>query len=225
MYADDAVYVKARNTTKTHRDIESDLTLLLAAGAACGQTLNIDKTAALLCSVAPTPPSTPNLILNHQTITYKSNLCYLGLNFDVRLNFQEHLRLKVSKGRRLLGATVGVLKRYNQKHIIGRIWEHIIKPIVSYGWYLTNGKTNAGDKLMEKLQMSAARATLNTYTDDTGLLGRLKWQSMSQLAQTQRLRLGYNYSHGFTKLPIYVFENYNPGISRTRQQRHTLQLR
>ena len=149
MYADDAVYVKARNTAQTLYDIKADLTLLLNAGLACGQTLNIDKTTALLCSISPIAPSAPNIILNNQVISYKPTICYLGIILDIRLNFQEHLRMKVSKAQRLLGATVGVLQRYNPKHLIGRIWQHVIKPIVSYGWYLTSGKTKAGDDQMD----------------------------------------------------------------------------
>jgi hypothetical protein len=187
--------------------------------------LNVAKTSALLCSIAPTTPDAPNIVLDNLPINYKPTLCYLGINFDTRLNFREHVRIKVTKARRLLGATVGVLQRYQQKHIIGRIWSHIIKPIVSYGWFMCCGKTKAGDEQMEKLQLSAARASLNTYNDDSGLIMRLNWQTMSQLAQTQRLRLGYNYAYGFTKLPTCVYESFDPGVSRTRQQQHSLQLK
>ena len=56
-------------------------------------------------------------------------------------------------------------------------------------------------------------------------MGKLNWQSMNQLALIQKLRLSFNYAYGLSKIPNHVYEIYNPGISRTRQQRHSLQMK
>jgi hypothetical protein len=124
-----------------------------------------------------------------------------------------------------MGATNGILQKYGQFYIIGKIWQTVIKPIVSYAMFLTFGKSAIGDDKLRRLQLTAARCTLNEYNNDACLLERLKWPSMIEEACKQRVRLGYNYCHGFTKIPHEVFDIYAPPTSRTRRQLHNKQLK
>ena len=224
MYADDCVYVKSGNSHNTSIEIQSDLELLRKAGLGCGQTLNADKTTAILCSIAPIPPTPPVILIDNKRVEYRPHLRFLGIDFDIRLNFIEHNRVKVSKARRLLGATIGTLQKYGQKSIIGRIWQGIVKPIVTFGLVQTYGKNVASDLALERLQRTAARAATGIYNDDAGLLEKLGWQPMADVVRTQRLRLAYNYAHNLTRLPVTVYQIEKPLPSRTRRQLHSLQL-
>ena len=225
LYADDCLYLKPGNSVETASQIEDDLSKIQKAMNKCGQQLNHLKTEAMLSSIAPTPPSPIDIKLGDTKITYGTSMRYLGMIFDQRLTFKEHIRVKVCRARQLLGATAGALCKYGHAHMIGRLWNSVVKPGVTYGWFLSQGKTAEGDNRMHRLQLMAARYSLNYYEDDDTLLTRLKWQTISSEAYTQRIRMAYNIVHGHTRLLSPVFEIFTPPESRTRSRLHHSQLK
>jgi len=223
-YADDLIYVKPGNDADTQARIEEDLEKVHTAAIDCGQQLNTSKTTGLLCSVAPTRPTPVAIMLDGQKVEYLENMRYLGVYFDARLNMQDHLSMKISAARRLLGATLSVLQRYGQTHVITRIWLSVIKPMITYGLFMTQGKTARGDARLERLQMTAARACTNKYDNDDILLRRLGWDTIERQAWVQRVRLAYNYAKGHTHMPSMVFNIAPLKHSRTRRKAHDLQF-
>jgi len=222
LYADDTVYIKSGNCAKTAETIEADLHKIQLCLEECGQTLNTSKTRGMMASIAPTPQTPANISINGIPIRYESSIKYLGVLFDQKMTMKDHVKSSVIKAKRLMGATIGVLQKYRQNQMIRRVWTGIIRPILSYSLWLTNGKNKESDARIERLQLTAARAALNRYDDDSLLLAQLKWHSFEKLAWSQRVRLAYSYSHGYSIPPENVFKYAQQKSVRTRQLQHSL---
>ena len=162
--------------------------------------------------------------MNNIPIKFQEHLKYLGITIDRKLNMEEHIRLKSCRAKRLMGASIGILQKYGQKQMIAKVWIQVIRPSVTYAHFMIEGKTKAGDRRLERLQLTAARASSNIYNNDERCLKKMNWQSMSELAQSQRLKMAYKYSRGLTRMPDDIFEIKKPNQSRTRRQLHDRQL-
>ena len=204
--------------------IQRDLDLISKTIELCGQTLNVSKTKTIHFSLAPITPIPKNLYLNGQQIERTECLTYLGVDFDIRLNMKCHVRKVVTKSRQLMGATLNTLQKHKQFYMIQRVWLGIIRPNMEYSLWLIQGKNVDSDRKLERVQLTAARAALNEYNDDTSLLQKLGWQSIRKLAWSQRVRIMHSYVHKRAVMPKSVFRLKSSGTSKTRQKLHNLQI-
>jgi hypothetical protein len=224
MYADDVLYIKPMDQPGSAGELQKDVTLVVNCISDQGQQCNVRKTEALLCTLAKyDKPSTPDVLMYGQRIVFKTTIKYLGVVIDARLNYYQHNSVKVKRARQMLGAACGALQSYGQFGIIGRIWSACILPTLVFSAFITHNRSKQGDDLIKRVQMRAARASANMYTNDAMVLQKLGWQSFEQIVDSQRLRLAYMYSQGLRRLPLdAVVVQFN--VNRNRETRRTTKL-
>ena len=100
-----------------------------------GLKLSVPKTKAIIFTRKYKIPKHKDLFLNGEKIEFVKNVKYLGVEFDSRLRFKEHITNIVAKAkktlmnaRRLIGPTWGL-----QPKSMRWVYTALVRPVLSYG--------------------------------------------------------------------------------------------
>ena len=201
-YADDVAMIQSAGSTQQLQQLQENCTAVNSFFQGEGLELSNKKTKLLMCQLGGQRRDDPKLMLNGQQIEHCESIKYLGVTFDTRLTFTDHIRSAVCKSRRALGAIGSVLRKWRLNRTIAKIWQTTILPGMTYGLATTFGHTKKDCELLDKVQRLAARYSLNDYISDyQALLRELHWPSITDLCNREHVRLGFDYSHGYRVAP------------------------
>ena len=133
LFADDtSVLMKGKNINSLIQQLNTELNLLSDWLRANKLSLNADKTFYLIFHRARLKmDSTPNVIMNNCTLNVTSQLKYLGVIIDNKLNWHQHItyvKNKISKG-------IGIMYKarpYLDKHCLANLYHTYIYPYLIY---------------------------------------------------------------------------------------------
>ena len=121
-----------------------------------------------------------------QVIEQVNNFKYLGIIFDNSLKFNEHIDKTCNKISRTIGF-IRQIKQYLPKKVLVMLYNGLILPHIDYGLVIWGKSCQFLIIKLQRLQNRYARLVLNAdfFTPHTTLLGKLKWQSISQRVDYQ----------------------------------------
>ena len=136
-YADDstllAVIPSPKNRVMVALSLIRDLVTLQAWCEAWGMLLNLGKTKAMLISRSRTEyPSHPDISIDNMPLENVTELRILGLIFDSKLTFEQHVRTVVTSIVQKLGILRLAWTIYQDAELVARCFWSLLLPIVEY---------------------------------------------------------------------------------------------
>ena len=159
-------------------------------------------------------PNHPSLNFNNMVVIQSTTHKHLGMILDTKLDFQEHLKDKLSK----ISKTIGLLRKLQK--ILTRlplltIYKSFIRPHVDYGDIIYDKAYNSSFyENLEKIQYNSALAITRAIrrTSKEKLYQELRLESLEKRRWYQKL---YNFNKIFNKQsPTYLL-NVIPVSSRS----------
>jgi hypothetical protein len=134
LFADDTViYSESRNPEAISVHLQNHLNTLSAWCKNWKISINPSKSVSVLFSLRrnPTPPP---LIFNHEPISWKPSVKYLGVTLDKRLTWWPHLSTKLQQAYQRLGMLFPILNRKSslQKNLSLLIYKQVLRPLITY---------------------------------------------------------------------------------------------
>ena len=105
--------------------------------------------------------------MDNQQIHTTKEMTYLGVIFDKRLTFNQHINSRVEKGIKILNTARNMINKnwgLNPQKALW-IYKAIVRPTVTYGCHIYGGKefTQNNKKKLAKLQRLAAILTTSAH--------------------------------------------------------------
>jgi hypothetical protein len=140
-FADDVVImVTGCDPTIMVKRAQPSINAMVDWGKESGLEFNTEKTVVVMYTQKKTTIKDyhEKVKVNGQIIEFSSEAKYLGITLDSRLNWNSHLKDKVSKARKLLFAVKNsIAKTIGPKpSITRRAYKTLIVPMISYGCHL-----------------------------------------------------------------------------------------
>ena len=134
-------------------------------------------------------PNHPSLNFNNMVVIQSTTHKHLGMILDTKLDFQEHLKDKLSK----ISKTIGLLRKLQK--ILTRlplltIYKSFIRPHLDYGDIIYDKAYNSSFyKNLEKIQYNSALAITGAIrrTSKEKLYQELRWESLEKRRWYQKL--------------------------------------
>ncbi len=151
-------------------------------------SLNASKTVGVHFSRKTCPSRIPPIILNDEPIKLVKSHKHLGITLNSSLTWTDHINSIRSKCNRLLG----LLKRFKyrwSRTALETSYKSFIRPIIEYGDIIYDSCTKAESKLIESLQLEAARTVTGAKrgTSHALLYSELGWQSLEKRRYVHKL--------------------------------------
>ena len=169
---------------------------------------NADKTKEVLFSCKRNKLILPNICLDGEVITPKSEHKHLGVVLDSRLDFKGHIREAILKARRGIGL-LKYLSKYVSREVLVQTYKLYVRPHLDYGdiiyhKYDPDMRLNFTQQL-EQTQYKAALAVSGAWkgTNRQRLYEELGWKILYDRRWYRRLC--HFYSLITTKSPDYLF--------------------
>ena len=157
-FADDACILIRGKDTNCLIDRANDAVKVAEKwGFKSGLAFNEAKTKVVLFSQKRKIPETRNITINGKEVGLDSEVKYLGITLDRKLNFKQHIEEKIAKGKRFL---------YNVKKATSKIWglkpkmmlwayKAMVRPMISYGAIVWGHKVASFSDKLNRLQRLA----------------------------------------------------------------------
>lgn len=226
MYADDTVlFYSAKQASVIEEKLNEELASIGRWLHENSLFLNVAKTEAMLFGTAPrlSDVDSFSITINGSQIKQVSQFKYLGVVFDERLSWNDHIKYLLTKA----GKRVGILGRirYNISYASANtIYTSLIRPIIEYCDSVWGCCGQVNSRSIEALQRRAARIVMRTYDSDSAM-DNLKWPTLAARRDKHILNLVKKCIKGHC--PQY-FNNYfifnNKIHSRTTRQSNLLHL-
>ena len=171
----------------------------------------------LIFSTKTKPPIHQPLFFNENRLTTVSEHKHLGLTLDKKLTFKSHIKEKINKARRLLGA----LKRSSQYlpvSALDRVYKSFIRPQLEYGDVIYHRTPSSKNDLLplevknlpkimnklESIQYQAALIVSGAWKGSSKekIYRELGWENLSHRRWLRQLTLFYKIVNGLT--PKYL---------------------
>ncbi len=220
-YADDLVLIKPIFGSASLLELQSDINCINAFYKLRLLSIQPSKCSALICSIAPRPLSLGNpLLIDGVPITFVSELKYLGVLFDRKLDFSRNAEAASTSSRRVLGSLRRSLFPLLGKQAFSRLYSAKIVPILTYCISVAAPSHKTSFSALEKVHRLAARYISNDWKSSyLSLLSRLHWKSISQLCFERRAFLCFKYIHNLRHRPPALINFVQP-TERQKMLRH-----
>ena len=164
-----------------------------------GLKINTDKTASTLFTLS-TKPEKPVITLNNKTLPISDNPTFLGLTFDKRLTWKNHISQtctratkKMSIMKKLAGTTWGA-----NSNILKQLYTGAIRPIIEYASPAWASAAKNNTTILDKVQNQSLRLVLGgmrstpikaleTQTNCPPLEDRRKMHTFIQYEKSKRI--------------------------------------
>lgn len=152
IYADDCKIFKRIQCEMDVEKLQEDLTRF---GEWCSENelaVNVDKCASITFSRRKTLENKRRYTLNGQLLALRDVICDLGVDFDSKLSFSEHLNRTVSKASK----TLGFIRRFSQDFhdplILKTLYCALVRPHLEYCSLIWSPNTVTGVSRIESIQ-------------------------------------------------------------------------
>jgi hypothetical protein len=208
LFADDTlIYIIGKNVCEMSDILNAELRNISSWLCTNKLKLNASKTKAMwMNNKSVVDLSRINLIIDNNRIEVVSNIKYLGIVLDNKLDFKEHVNYIIKK----IARKVGVLSRL--KNILSRrakimIYNVVVLPHYNYCATILNMANLESKKKLQILQNRAMRIILgvNRFRNIKSMLEELKWLCIKDSLNLSSLCFIYKLENKL--LPIY-FDRY-----------------
>ena len=180
MYADDTVlFCTGRQASTIEATLNRELNQIESWLRENNLFINVTKTESMIFGTSQRLANIDSfsININGSPIKRVSEFKYLGVVFDDRLSWNEHVKSVLSKAGKRVGM-LGRVRRHVTTYSANTIYITMIRPIIEYcsGVWACCGEVNSGN--LERLQNRAARTVART-PNSSSALSYLKWQSLN----------------------------------------------
>ena len=191
MFADDTlVYNLTCSGSRTHKnpndvcccDLQADTDLVCCWAKATRTTFNAGKSSAMLVSrsrrtSAEDSSGPPPLLLDGTLVSHVTSVRHLGVTIHSSLHWSDHINQII----RSVGWKVSVLKRLAFRarlslSVFSMLYKCLVRPCLEYASCVWDGCPAADSILLERLQLSLARAILSSVLGSSCVSGLSKAQ-------------------------------------------------
>ena len=181
MYADDTVlYCSSAKASIIQDKLTADLSKIEHWLSFNSLFINVSKTEAMLFGTAPrlSAVNSFSITLNNNVIKRVFHFTYLGIVFDDRLSWNEHIKHLISKAGKRVGM-LGRLRRGLTRESANIVYCSLIRPILEYCVSVW-GCCGVGHKQdLEALQNRAARIVARTVRSNPAM-DVLNWPTLEE---------------------------------------------
>ena len=192
LYADDAVLVRSVQSLEDEAAFRADAIAVVKHLAHLGLRVNATKSAVMVVSGAPTPPSLRQpLLLGGERVPETASVRYLGVLLDRRLNFNAHWAAKAASAKSALGA-LGAAVRW-EKRLLRHLLRERVQAILAYS-LLPAAPTSAASwaKVRSVLSYAAHRLGASYALDGDAAIRSAGLTPPEELAQTAHLSFAFD---------------------------------
>ena len=145
----------------------------------------------------------PELVLNGTQITQVTSHTHLGLTFNDRMTWDNHIK-RVTTGANKLVCLLKRLYRHIPRTAKSQIYKTFIRPKLEYASVIFDACTANLSSVLENVQRQAALTVLGAYrkTSQASLLDELGWEPLAVRRKVQKLNLFYKIVNQLT--PDYL---------------------
>lgn len=166
LYADDLiVYCKGKNMIRLTANIQKTINNLSKWSNNVGLQFNENKTVAIRFSRKYNQITNLPLYLNNQTIEFVNHTKYLGIIFDNKLNFREHIKeIKAKCNRKLNILKILSNSRYgSDQKLLLRIHNIIILSVIDYSSFIIDSICETDLKKLDTVHNAGLRIALGAF--------------------------------------------------------------
>ena len=207
LFADDSILYREIQTPKDHDILQTDLSKLSEWATKWQMNFNI-ATCHLLRITQKRKPSHFTYTITNQPITQVESHPYLGITIDSKLSWSKHIHTTTSQCARTLGLLKRTLHPATPK-VKETAYNLLIRPKLEYAIVAWNTYKQNNIDILEKIQRSAARFTLNDHrrkTSTTELINKLGWETLETRRIQHQLTFFYKIKQNLIniKLPQHI---------------------
>ncbi len=203
LYADDCLVIRPIQSPADEDILVKDLDAIAKSYEDLFLTVNPAKSNALLCSVCPAAAHFSRPIsIGGQIISEVHSLKYLGVIFDRKLDFHDHVSTVAAKLRRSFGSLRRVFGKALDSASLVYLYKSKCLPVLTYALPVCSPRLKSGWAVLERAQRLAVRSISNDYlTPYYEQLDQLQLPSIAQLCFQRQCCLIFKYVHGQRHCP------------------------
>ena len=124
--------------------------------------INTEKTTGIIFS-RQRQPFNIEILMQETTIPWDTSIKYLGLHFDKKLNWEEHIQKTSIKTHQILAQLYSLLNRSSRLSLTNKImmYKSIIRPAITYGCEIWGSCTKTRLNRIQVLQNKILRTATN----------------------------------------------------------------
>ena len=238
VFADDtSLFVRVDDIDAAHQTLVHDLNFIEKWARQWRFEFNPDPIKPpieLIFSTKNKPPNHPQLYFNNIALIKVNEHKHLGLILDKKLTFSSHIKEKINKAKRCLGA-LKFSSQYLPVSAIDRVYKSFIRPKMEYGDIIYHRTPCVKDHLfpldvtkissdmakLESVQYQAALTVSGAWkgSSKTKIYKELGWEFLSHRRWSRQLALFFKIVNGFS--PMYLKEKV---VSSPSLRNYTKQL-
>ena len=167
LYADDLmIYITTRTTRNAARQMQQGINEVNRFVTSKGLNISETKTAVIVfkkrnkCNEEP-----PQLFLHGKTIQLKTNIRFLGITLDTKLNFVSHIKELASRAKRSLNL-IKIASAHNwgaDKTTLLRLYWALIRSVMDYGSTVYSLGNQSALKLLDSVHNEALRICMGAF--------------------------------------------------------------
>nr|KAG5689418.1 hypothetical protein BaRGS_017936 [Batillaria attramentaria] len=236
LYADDLVlWCTEEHTTTARYRMQLALDKLTAWTNTWGVTINKEKSSATLYTLS-TKTSAGNLNLEDTPLRYEDQQTYLGVTFDKRLTWKQHVQNAEAKARRKLNIMrklAGTQWGANEK-ILKNVYQGSVRPHLEYGSSSWMTAAQSHQQTLQRVQNQALRiitgamrsTPIEKMEQTTGIPPlKNRWECKAMMQYTKAEKTENHLMHSRTREPSSGRLKRSSFISDTRLLQRRLQER
>jgi hypothetical protein len=146
-YADDALIMITGHVPEVMvKRIQPSINAMVEWGTKSGLKFNHSKTQVVLFTNKKAREYRAKITINDLPIEFSAEANYLGMTLDSRLNWNSHIKTKVSKCRQLMFTIKNKIAKTTgpKPSLTRRAYKSLVIPIISYGCHLFAAKLEVG---------------------------------------------------------------------------------
>ena len=206
LYADDtSLYINVENPEHSAALLNENLAKLNEWANKWLVTFNPQKTKSILISNKHNQPSHPPLILQNTQIDEVQQHKHLGIIFNNKLNWNNHIESLIENTSKLLDVMYKIMYQVDRKSL-ETIYFTFIRPKLEYAHIVWSDCSQKNQSLLEKCQLRAARIVTGAKkgTSHTKLYDELSWPTLSERRDQAKLLKIHNII--INREPLYLYE-------------------
>jgi hypothetical protein len=148
------------------------------------------------------------ILLADKTLNQVSSYKYLGIEFDSKLSFANHVSKTVAKSNRGIAAICRLISKWAPKGILQQLIGSKVMPALLYGIELWFPPDIGKKKMLAKVQKFGARLVTNNFRPNElykDLISQVDWIPLHHLVAIKRLLTMKKYAENLRFAPAGLF--------------------
>ncbi len=165
LFADDFLGIKILRDQNDERELQLELDEIVRITNQLGLSVNVAKSAILLCSLAPRPLALSRTITANGTeIPVVDELKYLGVALDRKLAFTKNAQITATKAKCIVGVLWSQVEKFAGVEAFRVLCTAKLLPVLSYCLPVIAPKSEKDIALLESVNRFALRLLLNDFS-------------------------------------------------------------